>query len=273
MQIEASELQGHLLKMVKQFHEMCEKHNFQYYILGGTCLGARRHGGFIPWDDDIDVGMPREDYERFCNLKQEELPDHLELRYYRTTKDSPFHFVKLVDNTTTLIEHAYRNYVEGVYIDVFPLDGAKDYAECFCERMRCRRIWFEKVMILYNCMTDTRSNFAKKMLIAYAKKKDLYKMHMAIDKKMKKYAFSDSDFVANFYGAWAEKEIHAKSIYGKPVLYQFEDTKLYGPEKIDAYLKGLYGDFMKLPPENQRVFKHDYYYVNLDKGFREYTVD
>lgn len=270
MSVDASELQARLLRMLKQFHNICTENNLRYYVIGGTCIGAKRHKGFIPWDDDIDIGMPRDDYDRLCQLPMEALPSNIELRYYKNTNNSPFHFVKFVDNTTTLIERAYLDYVEGLYIDVFPLDGARNYNESFIERLRCQRIWFEKVLILYHCMTDSRSNVLKKVLIFLSKHISLDKLHNRVEKHITKYSFSNSDFVANYFGAWKEKEIYPKSFLGKPTLYEFEDTYVYGPEKIDDYLKHVYGDYMKLPPKEEQVFKHNYYFINFNIGFHDY---
>lgn len=272
MSIDASVLHNRLLEMMKQFHAMCEENNLKYYIIGGTCLGAKRHNGFIPWDDDMDIGMPREDYDRLCKLAKNKFPGNLELRFYKNTPSSPFHFVKLVDNTTTLIEKEYLNYVEGLYIDIFPLDGAKNYSSSFLEKIRCNLIWFEKAMIMYHCMTCSRSNILKKILIFIAKHRSLDKMHNKIEKHMIFLKYNNSQYIANFYGAWKEKEICHKSIFGKPTLYKFEDSYFYGPERIDSYLKCMYGDYMKLPPVEDRVFKHSFYYLNLEEGFREYIL-
>ena len=111
MEIETRDLQLALLNMMKSFHEVCQENNITYYMLGGTCLGAIRHSGFIPWDDDMDVGIPRKDYEKLCRIAKDILPSNLALRYYTNTANSPFHFVKLINTNTTLIENNYRNYV------------------------------------------------------------------------------------------------------------------------------------------------------------------
>ena len=123
MDIDVVELHSRLLNMAKSFHKFCQENGLNYYILGGTCLGARRHKGFIPWDDDMDIGMPRKDYEKLIEL-QTSLPYYLELRYYENTPNSPMHFIKLIDNRRTLIEPRYNDYVEGLYIAIFTLDSA-----------------------------------------------------------------------------------------------------------------------------------------------------
>lgn len=270
MEIDVKILQDHLLSMLAKFHKFCEDNGLTYYIIGGTFLGAVRHKGFIPWDDDMDIGMPREDYEKMCNMLSDKLPSNLELRFYKNTEKSPFHFVKLVDSNTTLIERAYTDYVEGAYIDVFPLDGARDYKNNIFERIRCKRIWFEKAMILYNSMTESRPSLVKKILIMIAKSQELRKMHERIEKKITRYSFAESEYIANFYGAYMERDICPKKYFGTPKLYEFQGFKFYGPEDSDNYLKGVYGDYMKLPPLDQQILKHNYYYINLNLPFREY---
>lgn len=115
MQIETKELQGKLLSMLKQFHEVCVNNNLVYYMAAGTLLGAVRHKGFIPWDDDADVVMPREDYSSFKQIASRILPENLEIKFYENEQSSPMHYMKLIDKNTTLIENKYRNYYEGVY--------------------------------------------------------------------------------------------------------------------------------------------------------------
>lgn len=265
--IKSEQLHNHLLEMVKQFHIFCIDNNLNYYILGGTCLGAKRHKGFIPWDDDIDVGMLRKDYEKFYALRKK-LPDNLELRFYKNTKGSPMHYIKLIDNTTTLIESRYPNYIEGLYIDVFPLDYASNGNTVKEEYRRWRKIWLLQGLIIYHCMSTSPKGLVKKMVFLFSKILKLSALHSRLELEMTKK--EDGEYYANFLGAWQKKEIISKDIFGIPTLYHFEDTQLFGPEKIDAYLRQLYDDYTVLPPIEKRVFKHDFLYLNLDLPYKEY---
>ena len=114
MNIEAEVLHNRLLSMMKSFHNFCEDNNIRYYMIGGTALGAIRHKGFIPWDDDVDIGVPRPDYEKLLTLESQ-LPKGLEFLYYKNTSESPVHYVKLVDSNTTLIERFYLNLSLSIY--------------------------------------------------------------------------------------------------------------------------------------------------------------
>ena len=269
--VSPEELHTRLLAMAKDFHLFCVDNGISYYTLGGTSLGARRHKGFIPWDDDIDVGVPREDYNRLISLA-DKLPEHLEIKFYQNTKRSPMHFVKLVDNRTTLIEQRYKDYLEGLYIDVFPLDGARDPQLIKGEEKRWKRIQLLQAMVIYHCQTEKPKAVTKKVFRILCKVISLNWLHNQIEKEMTKYSVSDSEYMANYLGAWGSKEVMPKEIMGQPILYKFEDTMLYGPEKIDEYLTNLYGDFMKLPPKEKQVFKHDFYVLDFETPYKEFDL-
>ena len=263
----AEEIHGRLLTMAKDFHQICVDNNLKYYMLGGTMLGAVRHKGLIPWDDDMDFGMPREDYDRFISISHRILPEHYELRFYKNAANSPMHYAKFIDNRTTLIEAPYRNYVEGLYIDIFPLDGAGNGS--FSDRMRMKRINFLQGLIINHCTTREKTGF-RKVLKAYAQMRNLDSLHASVEKLMTAKKLSESTLIANYLGAWAEKEIMPKEVMGTPRLYSFEDTEFYGSNNADTYLTSLYGDYMKLPPKEKQVFKHNYFYLNYNLPYRDY---
>ena len=268
MELNTRELQLELLKIIKDFHKICSDNGFAYFMLGGTCLGAVRHKGFIPWDDDMDVGMPREDYNRFCNMANELLPENLELRYYQTSEDSPFHYAKLINRDTTLVEKKYHDYIEGIYIDLFPLDNMTKYS--LANKIRFKRILFTHACIMNHCSTEKKSGTIKKMFMAYSKRRNLMKLHRSLEKLMLKENDKTGAFLCNFLGSWKEREFTPVEVFGSPTLYSFEDTSLCGPADADAYLTALYGDYMKLPPIEKQVCRHDYYYVNLGLPYKDY---
>lgn len=267
MQVETRELQNHLLSMVKQFHEICVENNLVYYIVGGTLLGAVRHHGFIPWDDDIDVAMPREDYNLLKSISNQIFPEYLEIKFYENTPNSPIHFVKLVDNRTTLIENGYRDYYEGVYIDIFPIDGAPNKASKIKKQQILARIYTS--LILNHCYTDGRQGL-RKAYGFFAKLLNMDKLHYSLEKTITQFPYESSEVVGNYLGAYGIREFIPKKCFGTPKTYKFEDTELYGPEDYHYYLTSIYGDYMQLPPVDKRVNTHQYYYVSLNKSYKEY---
>ena len=118
------ELQNVMLQMMIEIDRICRKNNIQYILSGGTMLGAVRHHGFIPWDDDMDIAMPRKDYDRFVEIANSELPERFRLECYENTRDYPYNFGKVRDVNTIFKEKftASLNINHGVYIDVFPMD-------------------------------------------------------------------------------------------------------------------------------------------------------
>ena len=268
--INAETLHKRLLAMAKVLHQVCVNNKINYYMLGGTMLGAVRHKGFIPWDDDMDFGMPREDYDRFIRLVEEELPYPFEVRYYKNELNSPIHYAKLIDGSTTLIEDSYHNYVEGLYIDIFPIDGAGNGS--FADYLHARRIYYYESLITNHCTTREKNDLARKLFKKYAKAHNLPRLHNRIESLMTQKSFGDSTLVANYLGYWKEKEIMSKEIFGTPKEYAFEDAIFWGASDADAYLRSLYGDYMQLPPEDKRVFKHNFYYLDMETPYKQYLL-
>lgn len=242
-----------LLKMAKEFHHICVKHEIPYYMLGGTMLGAARHGGFIPWDDDMDFGIPRKHFKRFCEVANIELSD----RYKMLTVDNSAYAVlgigKLSD-TNTWLKEIYSVKTEeklGVNIDVFPLDYTDGRIDLLSVNMRARMLFkFQKLLF----MNSENRSFVKRIfarVCQYVFQISPTTIPHYIDRMMLGRDIKPT-MLANILGAWAMKETISLEIMGDPTLYGFEDTEFYGPQNADAYLKQLYGNYMQLPPENER---------------------
>lgn len=266
----AEEIHARLLRMLKDLHKICVENHITYYMVCGTALGAVRHKGFIPWDDDVDIGMPRPDYERFSALAREKFPEYLELRWYKNTKNSPFQFIKLIDNRTTLKEERYDNYVEGLYIDIFPLDGVRP--DGFFENIRRRRIWFLHTLVIEKSSTQKKKTALKRVVKRCIKTLNLKWLHDHLEKRLLKMPYEECMMAANFLAAPDKRQITEKRIFGTPILYPFEDAEFFGPEIIDEYLTNLYGDYMTPPPIEDQVFKHNYPLLDFDMPFREYEA-
>ena len=259
-----------LLIMLKDLHKICVENHITYYMIGGTALGAIRHKGFIPWDDDADIGMPRPDYEHFSALTREKFPEYLELRWYKNTKKSPFQFIKLIDNRTTLKEELYNNYVEGLYIDIFPLDGVRP--DGFFENIRRRRIWFLYTLVMEKSTTQKKKTILKRIAKRCIKTLNLTWLHDRLEKRLLEASYEDCQMAANLLGAWGDREIMEKRIFGTPKLYPFEDAEFFGPEIIDEYLNNLYGDYMTPPPPEAQVLRHNYPLLDFDTPYKEYEA-
>ena len=267
MNIQVDMLHNKLLEMMKRFHIFCEENQIPYYIIAGTALGATRHKGFIPWDDDVDIAIPRPEYERMQGLSHK-LPQGLEFMFYKNTNNSPCHYIKLIDSNTTLIERFYLNLVEGLYIDIFPLDGS--FSSGYLEKLRHKKIWVLYRQIIWHCNTEKKIGIINKIYKWYCSSLNLGKLHKKLEELLLAVKYDEGDCVGNFLGGYMEKDFYPVDYFGTPTLYCFEDSQFYGPEKIQEYLTALYGDYMQLPPPEQRVLRHNFHYLNFDLPYKEY---
>lgn len=258
------------LNILKEFISICKKHNFSYYVLGGTMLGAVRHQGFIPWDDDIDVCMPRQDYERFLEIAQNELSDELFVQTNSSEPQNPFCYCKIRNSNTTFIESSCKklDINHGIFIDVFPLD----YYPADAKSQKK----FRKKKKFYNLIIGTRysvkSTGIRKIKRAIGKLISIvYPVKRAIKNRDKMYTSqTNSTILANNGGAWDIKEVAPAEWYGKGVELDFEGIKIVAPERYDLWLKQVYGDYMKLPPEEKRITHHNTEIIDTKKSYKEY---
>lgn len=247
------------LDLVKQFVKICDEFNFKYYIIGGTLLGAIRHKGFIPWDDDMDIAMPREDFERFLNVANNELPSNMKLITFRNQESYRYYLPRIVDLNTEIVEKRYVDSGEksNLFIDIFPIDGTPNNK--LLRKLYYFRILYNRLMVSWYYI-DTidpsrKRNLIEKILIVAGKilptkiiinpKKHLEK----IDSLMKKNKIESSKYIGTIMGAYRTREIVPRSYFGMPTKYDFEDMQLTGPQQYNEYLTHMYGDYMKIPKD------------------------
>ena len=276
-----NELQAKQLEMLKVFISICDKHDLNYILVGGTCLGAIRHKGFIPWDDDIDVGMLREDYERFLEIAPKELSEQYFLQNYKTDHNYIYGFSKIRDNKTTYVEDFFANHDinHGVWIDIFPIDGYTD-KDIPIKKLKGRmnsfkwHIWLSYLPSLFRKFR--KRTFFKDLLfniiavifypfnIAHFHQKQL-------DKMGKQYPTDKATLVGNYLYCFTGKiEALPPRIYRETIKVPFEDTYARVPKDYDTYLKCLYGDYMRLPKEEDRVGHHHDKGLSFTIGWEEY---
>lgn len=264
------------LDMLKAFVSICDQLGLKYYLIGGTLLGAVRHKGFIPWDDDIDVGMPREDYEVFVEKAGKLLPDYIFLQNYRTDENMIFPFTKLRNINTTYIETRtkYSKMNQGVWMDIFPLD----YLEVD-ERKRnfqARKVSIINMRIgMEQYIVDNKNrSFGKKAIrkIGYKIIKMMYPTLSSAVKKVDTIYSSTyhSDIWVNKSGAYPGKEEVPIEWFGKGCDVEFENMKVSAPTEYDKYLTHIYGDYMTPPPVEKQVPVHDIEVIDLERSYKEY---
>lgn len=271
-----TELQSKLLDMLKWFHAFCVENNLRYYALGGTLLGAVRHKGFIPWDDDIDVGLPREDYNKLIALSSS-LPEPYVLETPQSeAKDFLYAYSKLYNTDTTLTEKGKKNIKRGIYLDVFPLDGLGNSEEEAKKNFDRTAKLVKKLAVRVSPVRKGRG-FAKNCAVVLARCVPQFllndkKLARKLDNTAARIHFDDSVYVGNLVCNYKPNNILKSENFGTPQLYQFEDTEIYGAENCDGYLTQVFGDWRKLPPESERISYHLKEELDLHKSYLDKEI-
>ena len=248
--------------IVKEVVRICDKYGLKYYMLGGTMLGAIRHKGFIPWDDDIDLGMPRDEYEKFLELAELELPPHLKVVNYRNTPNYMYYITRVLDTETKVIEERIGNdnKYTNASIDIFPIDGTPNNG--FLRKIYFFRVLYHRALMSL-CYKDSidrkRKRSKKEKLLLWVMEKvpvekltTPYKQKCKIDKLLRKQPVKGAKYIGNIMGAYRTREIVPAEYYGEGAMYPFEDIQLRGLSMYDEYLTYTYGDYMQLPPVESR---------------------
>ena len=260
-----------LLDMLAWFHEFCKENDITYYAVGGTMIGAARHKGFIPWDDDIDLVVPRKDYKRLISGFKEQIDHYILESPYSGNKDFLYSYSKLYDINTTYTERTRHNCKRGLYLDIFPLDAIgnseKEAINNYRKFDRKR-----KLLLTRTCAIRKERSWYKNLSIIACRLIPSFliddkKLSIEVDEIANNLNKPEYLYVANLGGSYGTKEIVKKEVFGKPTLYRFEDIEIYGPEQYDSYLQHIYGDWRKLPPEDKRTTNHDYVEIDLNKSY------
>lgn len=255
-------LQLVILSIMKDVDALCKKNHIEYYLLGGSAIGAVRHQGFIPWDDDLDIMMTPSNYQRFIEVCRSQLNPE---KYYLQVglEDWPLNFTKVRLLGTKLEEHEGYSSTEsgsGIYLDVFKLENAPSN--------RLSQIYqyvLAKYFLCYQLSERTfKSASLKKkcMMILSLPLKNKWLRHL-VKRQIEKYG-DDSEYYGSFYFRTRLKNAFTrKDVMGTPLYKPFENIELPIPEKYDAYLTQMFGDYMTPPPVEQQVGLH---LIDVDFG-------
>lgn len=256
-------LQSVILLIAKDIDKLCRANGIEYFLFGGSALGAKRHAGFIPWDDDLDIVLLPEYYDKFIELCKHNL-DKSKYTLQEGGVDWPEHFSKIRLKGTHIKEVGEMHYdagMDGIYVDVFRVDYASN-----SKFGRAIQYFFGKLLLAHNMNQKNykADSISKKMVSILASSLNWKPMRRLAEKFYFKYNTRRTNWVSDVMGRtrWHSAFV-PRSIYGKPVEIDFEDTKFFAHEDVDGYLKITFGDYMQLPPVEKRCGLH---ILNVDFG-------
>lgn len=263
-----------LLEVFKYFIGVCEENGLRYFCSGGTAIGAVRHNGMIPWDDDIDVLMPRSDYNKLMVLGDSLRKDGFAVSSPRN--DDAAMLTKLYNLNTTVWEIKQMPFVCGVYLDIFPMDEVDFSKTKFLKEYKrfrnyCRIRQIARMHYSIKDIYDFLKSGDTKLFIKGVLSKFIPSFIAPIYRKKilsfeDSYAESNGDYYASFYGDYFEREYIKKEWFEDYIEFPFEDFNVRMPKGYHEYLTMVFKNYMQLPPEEKRVSHHYHYYLNLEKG-------
>ena len=248
------EMQQIMTRTMKAIHDVCVKHNLTYFLSWGSLLGAVRHNGFIPWDDDMDINMPRKDYFRFLEIAQQELgPDY----FVQTPEtDHNWHMcnipLKVRDNHSTLVERPGCRYHQGAYVDIFPIDDVVDGAQFYKLRKRCGFLSSLKMRISFHELSGIKRyiRIALQLLFKLVPTPALYRYLNRQARQLMEQG--ESEQMAEGIEMLDRATYRREDLFPLK-LHQFGEYAFYIPNNAHQVLTTYYGDYMQLPPEEKRV--------------------
>ncbi len=260
-------LQLRMLKILLAFDKMCREQGLRYCIMAGTLIGAVRHKGFIPWDDDMDVGMPRPDYEKFIAHCKEWLPAPYEFVCGENDPNYPLPFGKIQDSSTTLIERRHLSYLGGIYVDVFPLDAVP--SNPLARRWHYAQYQFYKQALYLVHRDPYKHGHGPSSWIPLLTRKlfTMEGLQRSIRRLLNKYDYDRCSLAADYTDGL--RGVMSKEINGVYAPYEFEGETVIGIKRYDDYLTQMYGDYMQIPQGDHRR-QHNFHYLDLNKPYREY---
>lgn len=250
------EQQEILLDIMKQFHDYCEENHLRYCLAAGTLLGAIRHKGFIPWDNDVDIYMPRPDYEKFFQLAQEKpIADHLRITNYRMDPTNHYVVIRIYDIRTKIFMHYLREQPEkmGIFVDIFAMDGVgEDRQKDWLNRFRLRFNQRLQSVDLYGQKERKGLKQKLKYLTHYIFPNKGNVHEYKIDQLAQKYDYDHHEKVLDISDYLHFNTYLTHDDFDHPILTDFEQYQFYIPQRYHEYLTDGYGDYMTPPPENER---------------------
>lgn len=252
------------LEIATEVFRVCKAHNIRCSLVGGTAIGAIRHKGFIPWDDDIDIAMPRADFERFIEVCKTDLDPRYFLQCFDTERNCAFIFGKVRKNDTYMPEE-YSRHIDmhqGVWVDIFIYDNVSDYPQVRANDLR-QLLLYKNLLIIKTGYKLPRNKTSIKDRIAFAAAKCITffmsagKLKQKCAEIMKRHSDENTQYIFPYGGAYSsDKELMPCNLFDDLIEVDFEDQQFPIFSNYDHYLTSLFGDYMTPPPPDKRGANH-----------------
>lgn len=247
-----------MLSIMDEIDEFCRSRGIEYFLVGGTLLGAIRHKGFIPWDDDMDIGLPRKDYQKLIESFHSK-SGNVQIYDYKSATSYKWASAKAIDNRTVLIEIGDEKNKTGVFIDVFPFDGIAGDRAMAEKKVKRIKIIKDLLTLKHLRIEGDRSLF-KNFLVLLGKLllviPDRFFIARINASEKEPLDFENCQYVCNFTGAWGMRELTESNNFRLTIDTEFEGRKYKIPIGYDDYLKTVYGNYMTPPPKEKQVSHH-----------------
>lgn len=253
------DIQLQALEVLRSLVEFCDTHSIRYYLVGGTLLGAIRHRGFIPWDDDIDIVVPRPDYQRLLSILNQ-LPPSLQAIHPSRCRSTPYPFLVINRTNSQLVVDYVRPFDRGIGVDVFPLDSVP--AGTLAQRLLFRAIRLMRALSMnkqrgyYRRPLNRNQRLRFRFLSFTAFFFSARLIYRAYDMLVARGQVERCSLLGNLYGIYGQREVVAREIFGSGAQLSFEGALFRVPEQPERYLQAIYGEFWQLPPVDARHSGH-----------------
>lgn len=267
-----NDVQRRILNIYKEVKKVCDRNNITYYGSSGTCLGAVRHGGFIPWDDDMDLVIPIEQIDHFLDVASRELPDYLEISTPFEKIHLPHLMIKIVDKRTTFVEKSLKDYEDswsGIWLDIIPVCGVP-------KNIFIRKIFYARLYLLMHLDLYMREDYMGSHFVLIQKmiknfiithRDANYYMNKQL-KFLKNRVTIGSEWIMQVGFLHFENWTTRNEWFGEGKLVKFEDAELVIPKDYDKYLEKEFGDYMTLPEEEGRTTHQGF--IDINRSYKEY---
>ena len=263
MYLSLKEIQENTFQIMKKIDAICSELGLTYVLFWGSLIGAVRHKGFIPWDDDLDIAMPRPDYEKLKAffIQHNNEYDSLKLFCQETRNSYPFMLPRICDLNYHFIDSNMKDYGLGTFVDIYPFDGDGDGRNHFLhfQSQLFTTLMGNKIRLRFVPASNKRNNLKKRVLWFVSKIISFNFMKDKLNRLASTYSYDDSSYVAvlSWMDGGLEFSVKKDDLFDC-IRVPFNDASFFIPKNFDALLRKSYGNYMELPPENERIGHHYY---------------